>query len=96
MSIKFFALLGTLTLFLGCGESISDETTTGGMSGNMNTQMPAPDESNKIELTPCEQATSADLSACASTIYALKDANRTPDDARIVGRPVGVFQSIDC
>ena len=83
MSTKFF-LYATSTLFLfGCGESVSETPQTTMDPMEMMNMGPAPDENGRIELTPCEQATAADLSACAMSIYELKDQGQALEDLRV-------------
>ena len=83
MSTKFFVYATSILFVFGCGESVSDTPQTSMDPMEMMNTGPAPDENGRIELTPCDQATAADLSACAMSIYQLKDQGQALEDLRV-------------
>ena len=75
----------SLFAFLACGEDVTTDAGSGEPS-QPGGAGPTLSQEGKLQLTPCEQITSGDQSACETSIYSVKNTSASPgvpDDSRV-------------
>ena len=77
MSKQIIFVYISLIALLACGEDVGTETNPGG-AGQQGGAGPELTQDGKLQLTPCEQITSGDQSACETSIYSVKNTAASP------------------
>ncbi|MGB0647521.1 MAG: hypothetical protein ACPGQS_10125 [Bradymonadia bacterium] len=85
MSKQMFFVYISLFALLACGEDVETGTSSG-EAGQPGGSGPTLSQEGKLQLTPCDQITSGDQSACETSIYSVKNTAASPgvpDDSRV-------------